>query len=545
MHPERIDGARAGFACLDCGPMSPSHSDVVIIGGGHNGLTAAAYLAQADLSVTVLERLDEWGGAAVSHQAFPGVDARLSRYSYLVSLLPQKIIDELSLPISLAKRRYSSYTPVPGESVGLLIDNEDADLTQESFARLGAAEDFPAWNSFYSTTGALAKALFPGVTDPLITRSEAKDHVARVTGVPDVWDRFIETPIGDVIEKTFSHDVVRGVVLTDGLIGTFAPNHDPDLEANKCFLYHVIGGGTGDWDVPVGGMGAVSGAILHAAREAGATLVSGASVTGIADDNVVTYVHKDSTHTVNARYVLVNASPRELDALRSRASAEPGPEGAQVKVNMVLKRLPRLKDSSLTPEAAFGGTFHINETCSQLQAGFDQAESGVIPDPLPCEIYCHSLSDPSILSPELQESGAHTLTVFGLHVPHRLTHTMDNDSLREALQGAVITSLNSVLAEPLEDVILQDPDGNLCIETKTTRDLEDALGLPGGNIFHGPLEWPFVEDDEDLSTPERRWGVATADDRVFLCGSGARRGGAVSGIAGHNAAMAVLERESL
>ena len=545
MHPERIDGARAGFACLDCGPMSPSHSDVVIIGGGHNGLTAAAYLAQADLSVTVLERLDEWGGAAVSHQAFPGVDARLSRYSYLVSLLPQKIIDDLSLPISLAKRRYSSYTPVPGESVGLLIDNEDADLTQESFARLGAAEDFPAWNSFYSTTGALAKALFPGVTDPLITRSEAKDHVARVTGVPDVWDRFIETPIGDVIEKTFSHDVVRGVVLTDGLIGTFAPNHDPHLEANKCFLYHVIGGGTGDWDVPVGGMGAVSGAILHAAREAGATLVSGVSVTGIADDNVVTYVHKDSTHTVNARYVLVNASPRELDALRSRASAEPGPEGAQVKVNMVLKRLPRLKDSSLTLEAAFGGTFHINETWSQLQAGFDQAESGVIPDPLPCEIYCHSLSDPSILSPELQESGAHTLTVFGLHVPHRLTHTMDNDSLREALQGAVITSLNSVLAEPLEDVILQDPDGNLCIETKTTRDLEDALGLPGGNIFHGPLEWPFVEDDEDLSTPERRWGVATADDRVFLCGSGARRGGAVSGIAGHNAAMAVLERESL
>ena len=545
MHPERIDGARAGFACLDCGPMSPSHSDVVIIGGGHNGLTAAAYLAQADLSVTVLERLDEWGGAAVSHQAFPGVDARLSRYSYLVSLLPQKIIDELSLPISLAKRRYSSYTPVPGESVGLLIDNEDADLTQESFARLGAAEDFPAWNSFYSTTGALAKALFPGVTDPLITRSEAKDHVARVTGDPDVWDRFIETPIGYVIERTFSHDVVRGVVLTDGLIGTFAPNHDPHLEANKCFLYHVIGGGTGDWDVPVGGMGAVSGAILHAAREAGATLVSGASVTGIADDNVVTYVHKDSTHTVNARYVLVNASPRELDALRSRASAEPGPEGAQVKVNMVLKRLPRLKDSSLTPEAAFGGTFHINETWSQLQAGFDQAESGVIPDPLPCEIYCHSLSDASILSPELQESGAHTLTVFGLHVPHRLTHTMDNDSLREALQGAVITSLNSVLAEPLEDVILQDPDGNLCIETKTTRDLEDALGLPGGNIFHGPLEWPFVEDDEDLSTPERRWGVATADDRVFLCGSGAHRGGAVSGIAGHNAAMAVLERESL
>jgi phytoene dehydrogenase-like protein len=120
---------------------------------------------------------------------------------------------------------------------------------------------------------------------------------------------------------------------------------------------------------------------------------------------------------------------------------------------------------------------------------------------------------------------------------------MENDALRDALLKAVVASLNSVLAEPLEDVLLQDENGDLCIETKTTQDLEDALGLPGGNIFHGPLQWPFVEDDEDLATAEQRWGVDTEDDGILLCGSGARRGGAVSGIAGHNAAMAVLERE--
>jgi phytoene dehydrogenase-like protein len=120
---------------------------------------------------------------------------------------------------------------------------------------------------------------------------------------------------------------------------------------------------------------------------------------------------------------------------------------------------------------------------------------------------------------------------------------MDNDSLRSALEKAVVASLNSVLAEPLEDLLLKDKNGQPCIETKTTQDLEEALKLPGGNIFHGPLEWPFVEDDADLSTPEKRWGVATDDDRILLCGSGARRGGAVSGIAGHNAAMAVLELE--
>jgi len=105
----------------------------------------------------------------------------------------------------------------------------------------------------------------------------------------------------------------------------------------------------------------------------------------------------------------------------------------------------------------------------------------------------------------------------------------------------VLASLNSVLAEPIEELLLTDADGRATIETRTTLDLERSLRLPGGNIFHGPLEWPWAEDDEALDTPARRWGVATAHERVLLCGSGARRGGAVSGIAGHNAAMAVLE----
>lgn len=524
--------------------MSTHAVDVVIVGGGHNGLTAAAYLAGAGLSVTVLERLEEWGGAAVSQQTFEGVDARLSRYSYLVSLLPQKIIDDLSLPITLAKRRYSSYTPVPGESTGLLVDNGDQERTQQSFADIGASEDYPAWKSFYAETATLARALFPGVTDPLVTRSEAHARVAGLTGGSELWSRFIDRPIGETIANTFTHDVVKGVVLTDALIGTFAPNVDEDLEANKCFLYHVIGGETGDWDVPVGGMGAVSGALRDAAHSAGATLLSGAEVTALSKDKVVTFTQDGESHTLAARYVLVNASPHELAHLRGRSPDQPSPEGAQVKVNMILRRLPALRDPTVSAEAAFGGTFHINETWSTLDRGYQVASSGSLPDPLPCEIYCHSLTDPSILSPELQESGAHTLTVFGLHVPHRLLTAHDNDALRVALQEAVLASLNSVLAEPLENLLMSDAQGHPCIETKTTRDLEIALKLPGGNIFHGPLQWPFVEDDADLSTPEKRWGVHTEDDGIMLCGSGARRGGAVSGIAGHNAAMAVLEKEA-
>ncbi|MDO9591151.1 MAG: FAD-dependent oxidoreductase, partial [Microcella sp.] len=180
--------------------------DVVIIGGGHNGLTAAAYLAQAGLDVQVLERLDVLGGAAISAEAFAGVDARLSRYSYLVSLLPLRIIDDLGLRIALAPRRYSSYTPVPGGGAsGLLVDNHNLEATTASFASIGAAADADAWRTFYESTARLAQALFPTVTDPLLTRDEARAAVDDDAA----WHSLIEQPVGRTIADTFTNDLVR------------------------------------------------------------------------------------------------------------------------------------------------------------------------------------------------------------------------------------------------------------------------------------------------------------------------------------------------
>jgi phytoene dehydrogenase-like protein len=306
----------------------------------------------------------------------------------------------------------------------------------------------------------------------------------------------------------------------------------------------VIGGGTGDWDVPVGGMGAVSGALWHAATEAGATIATGAEVTSVDPDGTVGFTIGGREQVVRAQRVLSNVAPFVLERLLGEDRADSSrakPEGAQVKVNLLLSRLPRLLDETVAPEAAFGGTFHIHEGYAELDRAVDLAESGDIPSPLPAEIYCHSLTDPSILSPELQASGAQTLTVFGLHVPARLITEENNDAMRGRLQTAVLDSLNSVLAEPIEACLLRDGQGRPCIETKTTLDIERALGMPGGNIFHGPLSWPFVDDDTPLDSPAERWGVATAHERILVCGSGARRGGAVSGLGGHNAAMAVLE----
>lgn len=525
--------------------MSKEAYDVVIVGGGHNGLTAAAYIAKTGRSVLVLERSDHVGGAAISAEAFEGIDARLSRYSYLVSLLPQKIIDDLGLDVKLIRRRYSSYTPVPANpELGLLVDNQDSSATASSFSRIGEAEDAAGFEAFYTKTIELAKALWPTVTEPLVTRSEAK----QLLGNDAVWDEFIERPLGEVIERDIHGEVARGVAYTDGIIGTFSNPHDASLDQNRCFLYHVIGGTTGDWDVPVGGMGAVSGEIARAARQAGATLLTEAEVTAIApaesigDLSSVFYTKDGEAHEVSTPWVLANVSPWVLAQLvGEELPPEKRPEGAQVKVNLLLKRLPKLADPTVTPEQAFGGTFHINETYGQLQKAFEEASAGKVPSTMPCEIYCHSLSDPSILGPELRASGAQTLTVFGVHAPHSLVNRENNDAVRAQLQEAVLRSLNSVLAEPIEDVLMRDAHGNLCVETKTTLDLEDALNMTGGNIFHGLLSWPWVEDGDDLSTPAQRWGVATEYPGVLLCGSGARRGGAVSGIGGHNAAMAVLE----
>jgi len=512
--------------------------DAIIVGGGHNGLAAAAYLARAGRRVLVLERLDETGGAAVSERPFGGVDVRLSRYAYLVSLLPREVVDELGLGLELATREVSSYTPTvrDGRPTGLLIARDEAVTRQSLRALTGDDRAWDQWRAFGADLAEIAHRLAPTLLGALPSRAEAE---ALFADRPELWRRLVEQPLGAWIEDAFDDDLVRGVVLTDGLIGTFASARDASLAQNRCFLYHVVGDGTGDWRVPVGGMGRITDALARVAREAGAEILTGAEVTAVRpgpDAVEVTWRDATGEHAASAEHALANVAPAVLADLLGRPRPAPAPFGSQLKVNMVVRRLPRLR-SGRDPREAFAGTLHLDEGYDQLEAAHRAAAGGRLPDPPPGEIYCHTLTDPSILSAELRDAGYHTLTLFGLHAPAACF--ADDPAARTAeYLDRTLAAFEAHLDEPLADVIAHDQDGRPCIEAKCPQDLEAALGLPGGNIFHRDLQWPWAEDDAEAG----RWGVDTDDERVLLCGSGARRGGAVSALPGRAAALQLLGR---
>ena len=502
--------------------MKSYDCDVIIIGGGHNGLIAAAYLARAGKKVRILEANQELGGAASSVRAFPGFDARISRYAYLVSLLPDSIINDLELSFESISRTVSSYTPYQrnGENHGLLVSRQWDAATENSFNTLDpTGHENAAWQRFYGEISEFAQRIAPTLLKPLMSRSELRQLIS----LPTVWDYLIEKPIGEVITERFSDDLVRGVVLTDALIGTFTSAFD--IQANICFLYHLIGNGTGEWKVPKGGMGALVTELERVVRTAGVEIELNQRVTQVMSDGYGVTIMTANGLELHAPYLLSNAAPQTLAILRGKLVPK-SRDGSQLKINLLLRRLPHLK-SGIDPHLAFAGTFHVNESFSQLEGGFTEAKNGAIPQALPAEMYCHTLTDPSILSTELQELGYQTLTLFGLHTPATL-FDRDNSAARESALQSALSSLNHYLCEPIEDLIVG-------VEVKTPLDIQEDIGMPRGNIFHQDLHFPFREDGTQPS-----WGVETDDPRIFICGAGAIRGGGVSGVPGHNAAMAVL-----
>jgi phytoene dehydrogenase-like protein len=515
-----------------------SRYDVVVIGAGHNGLVAAAYLARAGLSVLVVERQDHPGGAAVSATLFPGMAARLSRYSYLVSLFPDKIVRHLGLSLRTASRAIASYTPVHrhGRDEGLLIPGGDAQRAAAAVAEFtGSNAEGAAWRSFGDRLQRMAQRVFPTLTEPLPHRNELR----RKVNDDPLWEQLMERPLGELVEETFRDDIVRGVVFTDAVIGTMTHAHDPSLRQNRCFLYHVIGGGTGQWRVPIGGMGTLIDDLVTVGKQAGVELRTGIEATSIATDGNaadITLARRDgegTSTTVTARFVVAGIAPTTLRRLLGEGPPAELPEGSQVKINMLLTRLPRLR-SGIPAQQAFTGTLHIGEGYDALRVAYEEAVAGRRPSHPPLECYSHTLTDPSVLSLELARTGHHAVTAFGVLQPARL---LTGPNAAEDALASCLDAIDTVLAESIRDCLAADSHGLPCVEIRTPSDLEQEIGLPGGHIFHSDLDFPFAIDESRGS-----WGTETVHPAVIMGGSGARRGGAVSGIPGHNAAMDVLGR---
>lgn len=515
--------------------------DIIIVGSGHNGLVAACYLAQAGKTVLVLEKNDYLGGATTSQKTFPEFEAYLSKYSYLISLLPQRIIRDLKLSLPLLQRKTASYTPYIRDNriEGLLLSNVNSEISKTSVQRLGFGnQEWEGYLKFSERCQTFASMIWDSVLEPLKSRHFWKQRFEKA-GESELWEDIVEKPIGLFIEKYVKSDVLRGILLTDARIGVCSHAHDPSLLQNRTFIYHIIGNKTGEWRVPKGGMGNLVKQLVQKSKELGVELKTQSEVTGlqkITDGmEVETAVKK-----YQATKVLWNAAPAYLPLTlpNYRSVNVQKNEGTAFKINILLHRLPRLKDESVSPEEAFAGTFHINQSYGQQQKAFEQTQSRGVPESFPCEMYCHTLTDSSILSKELNEQGYQTITVFGLDMPYRLFEK-NNTGQKEKVLKLFFEGINPYLKEPIQNCIAQNSDGSLCIECKSAFDLEKDLGLPLGNIFHNDLSWFFTDSEEDAGS----WGVETPLENLILCGSGAQRGGAVSGIPGYLAAQMILKKE--
>ena len=306
---------------------------------------------------------------------------------------------------------------------------------------------------------------------------------------------------------------MRGVVATDALIGTFASMDDPSLIQNRCFLYHLIGNGTGEWRVPVGGMGAVTDALAKAAVDAGAEILTGA---GVSADHAPAPTAPRSPgttaageHSVTRDAACWPASRRGCCGSCSARARTPStkPAGLAAQDQPPARPAAARSGPASTPRSPSPGTLHLAEDYTQLEHGV-RRRCRRPRCPTRCRARSTATASPT---PRSWATGrarhAHADLLRPAH-PGRRSSTPTRRRASVAVQRA-LASLDARLAEPIADCLATDADGQPCIEAKIPQDIERDLAMPGGHIFHGDLEWPWASNRARLDTPAQQWGVQT------------------------------------
>ncbi|HET9312288.1 MAG TPA: NAD(P)/FAD-dependent oxidoreductase [Actinomycetota bacterium] len=520
--------------------MSSFERDVIIVGGGHNGLACAAYLAKAGLDVLVLERRDVLGGAAATETMWDGY--RISRASYVVSLMPDRIVDELELKrhgyeVSIISPDY--FVPFPDGSSLTLWGDLARDV--ENIARLSPsdADAYVEFDAYFERIAGLAKDLLY-VVPPNMKLTELLNWArtgARFRGWTgrDVHElvRLFTMSAADFLDEWFTDERVKGALATQAIIGAWCGPMTPG--SAYVLMHHWIGeidGHFGAWGWVKGGMGGVSAALASAARAAGAETRTGQNVSRIAigPNGRAHGVELDDGSVIRAKRVVSNAHPvttyldlvgrdhlpsdvvRDVERFRTRSGS--------VKVNLALSELPSFPSWDQDGDV-HRGLMAVSPSMTYLERAFDDAKYGK-----PSTHPYAEVMFPTAHQVGLAPGDKHIMMAFTQYMPF---DTPNTPRTRDAWAKKIVDTVGAHapgLADSVEHV-----------EVLTPRDLEERFGLLGGNIMQGEL----TPDQMFSFRPIPFFGdYRTPIDGLYLCGGGTHPGGGVMAVPGRNASTVVL-----
>ncbi|UCF79927.1 MAG: NAD(P)/FAD-dependent oxidoreductase [Acidobacteriota bacterium] len=517
--------------------------DVIVVGGGHNGLTAAAYLAKNGKKVLVLERRHIVGGCAVTEEVYPGF--KYTVLSYVVSLLRPEVIRYLELPrhgldvIPLV----NSFLPLPDGNHLFLSGDEDENHRQVSRFSRHDADALPEFQELMEDLAWFVQPVLSMVPpDPRSYRPSELGKLFRLgkrfreLGEDSFFfTKLLSMSVLDFLDMFFESDVIKAQMCTGGIVGASLGPRSP---GTATVLLHLFMGGTeetaGEWGFARGGMGAVSEAIASSARSLGVEIRTEAPVAKIlVRDGTAKGVVLESGEEIRAKAVASGVDPKRT-FLKLLDREEVPPEflekirnfrlgGGAAKVNMALDGLP---DFTALPGdgAHLRGDIMIAPSTDYLERAYDDAKYGKFSRKPFMEIVIPSLLDPTLAPP-----GKHVMSVEAQYTPYELKAGHWNDH-REALGDTVVETL-SEYAPNLKDIILHR-------QVVTPWDMEQEYGLTEGTVYIGEL----TPDQMFMLRPVPGWArYRMPVDKLYLCGGGAHPGGGVMGAPGRLAALEMLK----